>query len=58
MTNLLAQVESWDEQIFKVVSMTTDPCWSCGGMDDDLKLECGRIQEIDSFHIFLLDWDI
>ena len=32
----LVLVESWDEQIFKVVSMTADSCWSCGGQDDDL----------------------
>ena len=31
----LVQVECWDEQIFKVVSVT-DSCWSCGGQDDDL----------------------
>jgi hypothetical protein len=31
----LIRVESWDEQIFKVASMTADYCWSCGGQDDD-----------------------
>ena len=32
----LVQVESWDGKIFKVVLMTADSCWSCGGQDDVL----------------------